>query len=300
MTQIPATPPLKCQGIKTKLVPAIKHLISNQSFDRWVEPFCGSCVVALNVRPRKALLCDSNPHIIRFYQDVQNRTITPSNMKVYLEKEGSHLSKYGEPYFYEVRERFNNKPDSFDFLFLNRSCFNGIMRFNKKGKFNVPYCHKPERFAPAYVTKIVNQIHRIAQLLCTVNWTFQIADFRETLAQIKKGDFIYADPPYAGRHTDYFNNWSDEDESLLASTLGNARCDFILSTWHSNQFRTNGAIQDIWGRSSFHVQKHEHFYHVGSSENLRHPMTEAFITNFSLPAQKPVPYRQEQSSLFAN
>src|SRR5437868_14833385 len=102
-----------------------------------------------------------------------------------------------------IRERFNANPTSLDFLFLNRSCFNGVMRFNRQGKFNVPYGHKPERFAQAYVTKITNQIRRIAEAMSSLDWQFSAADFRQTLAVAAPGDFVYVDPPYAGRHVDY-------------------------------------------------------------------------------------------------
>jgi hypothetical protein len=61
----PLVPPLKCQGMKTKLVGEIRKLARCQNFERWVEPFCGSCVVPSNVQPRKALRCDTNIHIIR-------------------------------------------------------------------------------------------------------------------------------------------------------------------------------------------------------------------------------------------
>jgi DNA adenine methylase len=135
--------------------------------------------------------------------------LTPALVKSFLSDEGEALRKQGEPYYYEVRERFNAAPNSFDFLFLNRSCFNGVMRFNRKGGFNVPYCRKPERFAQAYVTKITNQVQRLAQALRTADWQFEVADFRTTLANAKPGDLVYADPPYAGRHVDYFNSWTE-------------------------------------------------------------------------------------------
>ena len=70
MNEPPLVPPLKCQGIKTKLVREIKRLADSQNFRRWVEPFCGSCVVALNVQPKHALLADSNVHIVRLYQEI--------------------------------------------------------------------------------------------------------------------------------------------------------------------------------------------------------------------------------------
>ena len=290
-------PPLKCQGIKTKLVPAIQRIAESRDFARWVEPFCGSCVVALNIQPKRALLCDSNPHIIRLYQDIQSGRMTAAGVKVFLTDEGEKLKSQGEPYYYIVRERFNATPSSLDFLFLNRSCFNGVMRFNRSGKFNVPYCHKPERFAQAYVTKITNQVRQIAQVVGAADWTFEVRDFQETLARAEAGDFVYADPPYAGRHVDYFNSWSDEDEDTLASRLGLLPCDFVLSTWHSNEFRTNAAIARSWTKPGLHIQTREHFYHVGSSEDLRHPMVEALVANFPLAEEEMEARPLEQTSL---
>ena len=162
----------------------------------------------------------------------------------------------------------------------------------------MPYCHKPERFAQAYVTKITNQVRQIAQVIRSVDWTFAVCDFRETLAKAESGDFVYADPPYAGRHVDYFNSWSDADEAALAAGLGALPCDFLLSTWHSNEFRKNSAIDLVWNRSDFCMLKREHFYHVGSSEDLRHPMIEALVTNFPMPEDVAAIQHLEQAALF--
>jgi DNA adenine methylase len=285
MSLPPLVPPLKCQGIKTKLADEIKRLAQTQSFDRWVEPFCGSCVIALNVQPKRALLSDTNFHIIHLYQEIQKGILTAATAKSFLVEEGEKLRTQDEPYYYIVRDRFNTRPTSLDFLFLNRSCFNGVIRFNRSGKFNVPYGHKPERFAQAYVTKIINQIRRISEVISACYWTFEVADFRQTLAGAQPGDIVYADPPYAGRHVDYFNSWSESDELELGQLLKQLPCGFILSTWHSNEFRTNGMINRHWNDSRFHLFTREHFYHVGSTENLRHPMIEALIANFSAGAR---------------
>src|SRR5580658_757609 len=294
----PLVPPLKCQGIKTKLAGEISRVAQAQGFERWVEPFCGSCVVALNVQPKKALLSDTNIHIIRLYQEIQNGSLKAASAKSFLEEEGNKLRTEGEPYYYAVRERFNASPTSLDFLFLNRSCFNGVMRFNRSGKFNVPYGHKPQRFAQAYVTKITNQIRRISEVISSCDWTFAATDFRQTLNSAAPGDLIYADPPYAGRHVDYFNSWSEADEIELAYLLKQLPCGFILSTWHSNEFRKNTLIEETWNDPRFHVSLREHFYHVGSSEDLRHPMIEALITNFSVHATQPKVDEMEQLAFF--
>lgn len=273
-------PPIKTQGIKTKLARDIVRLARDVEFERWVEPFCGSCVVALNVQPPKAVLGDSNVHIIQFYRDVQSGQISSSSVREHLGDEGERLRRVGEDHYYLVRERFNATPNSLDFLFLNRSCFNGVMRFNRKGQFNVPYCHKSERFAQSYVTKIANQVRSMQEVLTRLDWTFAASDFRETLGDLRPTDLVYADPPYAGRHVDYFNSWGEADELELVEVLQKASSKLILSTWHSNEFRENELIKK-WEAPEFHLFTRKHFYHVGSTEELRHPMIEALITNFA-------------------
>ncbi len=280
MRIIPLVPPIKCQGIKTKLVDDIRQLVGDIEYFRWVEPFCGSCVVPFNLRPPKALLCDSNVHIVNFFRAIQDHKITAQDVREFLRDEGAKLRKQGEDYFYEVRKRFNENHASLDFLFLNRSCFNGVMRFNKKGYFNVPFCRKQDRFAAAYITKICNQVATVSSVIANVDWEFRTSEFKETIAEVTDCDFVYADPPYAGRHTDYFNSWSSEDEHDLGTRLASLPCKFILSTWHSNEFRSNHAMNDKWQNEPFHIFTKEHFYHVGSSEDLRHPMLEALVTNF--------------------
>ena len=298
MSAPPLVPPLKCQGIKTKLAGEIRRISEAQGFERWVEPFCGSCVVALNVQPERALLCDTNVHVIRLYQDIQAGRVTPWLAREFLAEQGEKLSAGGEDYYYTVRERFNRQPCSLDFLFLNRSCFNGVMRFNRKGGFNVPYCHKKDRFAQAYVTKIANQIRRIADVAAMREWTFIATDFRQTLRTAGPGDLVYADPPYAGRHVDYFNSWSEADEEALARLLKGLPCRFILSTWHSNEFRTNAMIGKNWNCPGIHVLTREHFYHVGSSEDLRHLMVEALITNLAVGQADPEPREASEQLAF--
>jgi DNA adenine methylase len=146
---------------------------------------------------------------------------------------------------------------------------------------NVPFCRKDGRFAQAYITKIVNQVHSIAIVIHSSDWEFIVSDFRAIVDQVKPDDLVYADPPYAGRHVDYFNSWSEQDEDALICRLQRLPCKFVLSTWHSNEFRRNPLIDRNWTDNGYHLFTKEHYYHVGSHEDLRHPMLEALITNFS-------------------
>ena len=271
-------PPIKCQGIKTKLVPWIIENIKIEPEGRWIEPFMGSGVVGFNVRPKAALFYDLNPHIINFYNDLKYSRITPNLVKEYLEVEGKNLNEKGGEYFYEIRERFNKNNKSLDFLFLSRSCFNGVMRFNRKGFFNVPFCKKNNRFAKPYITKIVNQVNYIFEALKMYDWKFECADFKNAIVNSNTEDFIYCDPPYFGRHVDYFNSWSEDDEYNLSRLLKETKSKFILSTWYKNIYRENEMIEKYW--REFFILTKDHFYHIGGKEENRNPMIEALILNF--------------------
>ena len=283
-------PPIKCQGIKTKLVPTILRGIDRDPDGLWIEPFLGSGVVALNVAPRRALLADSNPHLIRFYQAIKDGTIDGPKTRSFLEREGNHLAVQGQDYYYHVRERFNATGDPLDFLFLNRSCFNGVIRFNKRGGFNVPFGHKPQRFAPAYVTKIVNQVNCFRAATRLFDWHFACQDYQVTLREATESDFVYCDPPYVGRHVDYYDSWDAQSERSLHGELKGTGARFMLSTWHSNEHRENDFLQTLW--SEFAISTQEHFYHVGAREANRKPMLEALVTNYPPTS----PYEEPQRS----
>ena len=154
-----------------------------------------------------------------------------------------------------------------------------MIRFNRKGGFNTPFGHKPQRFSKGYITKIVNQVDYVYVMSKHSNWSFVCQDFRETLKGISESDFVYCDPPYVGRHVDYFDSWNEENEGQLFTILSQSPCKFILSTWHSNQYRKNVFLETLW--SEFHVLTKEHFYHVGAKEENRKPMLEALAMNFT-------------------
>ncbi|NPV89139.1 Dam family site-specific DNA-(adenine-N6)-methyltransferase [Coprothermobacteraceae bacterium] len=270
-------PPVKCQGIKTRLVQFILSSVRWDGEGRWVEPFLGSGVVAFNLAPERALLADTNVHIIRLYQDIATGRITPEMVREFLEQEGNLLLTKGEEHYYEVRERFNKEPSSLDFLFLSRAGFNGVMRFNRQGEFNVPFCRKPERFRQAYITKIVNQVAWVAEVTHGKDWTFKVADWRETLAEVRAGDFVYADPPYAGRHTDYYNGWTDKEAIELLDRLRSLPCGFALSSWKRNKYRSNPHLANT--PSDVVVKTFPHFYHVGSREEFRNEIEEALVVS---------------------
>jgi len=271
-------PPIKSQGIKTKLVPWIRSVIPEDFSGRWIEPFMGTGVVAFNLARKSALLGDSNPHIINFYSAIASGSLTAEIAREFLIKEGEILQKKGETHYYEIRERFNTRHLPLDFLFLNRAGFNGMIRFNGKGGFNIPFCRNTKRFAQPYVTKIINQIAWLSSLFKLKEFRFQCRGFEESILSANAGDIIYCDPPYIDRHTDYYNHWDEKDEKNLFNLLSSSPAKFILSTWHHNDFRNNKYIEALWG--DYSVMTRDHFYHVGGNLKNRNPMTEALVLNY--------------------
>lgn len=271
-------PPIKSQGIKTKLVPWIKSIIPDDFSGSWIEPFMGTGVVAFNIAPSKAILCDTNPYLIDFYSKIALKEITPDVVKKYLLKEGASLLEKGEEHYYYIRDRFNCEHNPLDFIFINRAGFNGMIRFNRKGGFNVPFCRKPNRFAQAYITKITNQVAWVFNVISMGDYKFICQDFKDTINNAAKNDIIYCDPPYIDRHVDYFNGWGEKQEKELFSALSEFEGKFILSTWHHNDYRSNDYISAFWAK--YNILTRDHFYFVGGSEDNRNPMVEALITNY--------------------
>lgn len=281
-------PPIKSQGIKTKLVPWIMD-VAPVVKGNWIEPFLGTGVVAFNSGYKQAILNDTNPHIINFYKKIQSGEITPPLIKQYLEFEGDILSTAGDngyDHYKNIRKRFNDEFSPFDFIFLSRAGFNGMMRFNKKGFWNIPFCKKPDRFAQAYVTKIVNQVANVSKIIQSEpKWIFYNKSFSQIIPLATEDDIIYCDPPYYGRYVDYFNGWTQEDEELLFNLLDNSKAKFILSTWHHNNWRANEMIEKFWGK--FNIVTKDHFYHSGGKVENRQTVVEALICNFDVDKMLP-------------
>lgn len=209
-------PPLKWAGGKRWLVPHLKETWAKHSMRRLVEPLCGGLAVTLGLMPERALLNDINPHTINFYKWLQK------GLQIALPMEND------ERLFYEHRRRFNqlvidgdgNSSDTASlFYYLNRTCYNGLCRFNSKGEFNVPFgrynriCYKTSfaEYRPVFT-----------------RWSFDYKDFGQL--ELDDSDFIYADPPYDVQFTKYArDNFVWDDQVRLAEWLVRHKGPVILS-----------------------------------------------------------------------
>lgn len=197
-------PPLKWAGGKRWLVPHLLEVWQPHSSRRYVEPFCGGLAAPLGLLPRRALLSDINPHLINFYTQLQQGLELSIEMTNDVERFYSHRSRFNE---------LNVKGDSQSaeaaqlFYYLNRTCFNGLCRFNQSGEFNVPFGqHK----TIAYLRDF-SQFRPIFK-----NWVFSCSDLDEL--PIEPEDFIYADPPYDVEFTTYSAggfSWEDQERTAV-------------------------------------------------------------------------------------
>ena len=204
-------PPLKWAGGKRWLVPHLEPIWARHSHRRYVEPFCGGLAVALGLQPKRALLNDVNPHLINFYRHLQN------GLQLRIEM------RYNKQLFYRHRERFNKLIQNGGaksgeaaelFYYLNRTCFNGLCRFNKGGAFNVPF----GTFSTInYATDFGEYAKAFRQ--------FEFTNVDVEKVGIEETDFIYADPPYDVEFTTYSSggfSWDDQKRTaeLLAKHPG--------------------------------------------------------------------------------
>jgi DNA adenine methylase len=195
-------PPLKWAGGKRWQLPLLIERWRPHAGRRLVEPFCGGLAVALGLRPVRALLNDSNPHLIAFYGWLQ-RGLT---IDLALAND--------ERLFYRHRRRFNallaagagaDREAAGLFYYLNRTGYNGLCRFNSQGQFNVPF----GRYRTIRYTRDFSEY--VPPL---AGWTFTAGDFE--VLPIAPGDFIYADPPYDVAFTHYAQggfSWADQERA---------------------------------------------------------------------------------------
>ena len=177
------------------------------------EPFLGGGSLFFAVQPKVAVLSDANEHLIRCYEFVRDEPeLVARNLEL-------HASNDSETYYYRVRDKYNRSLPSVEqaarFIYLNKTCFNGIFRVNSKGKFNVPYGQKD---SPA----IPNEEELTIASGVLKNASLDACSFEKALESSSRGDFIYLDPPYPPLNgTAYFTHYTsdrflEEDQRKLA------------------------------------------------------------------------------------
>jgi DNA adenine methylase len=209
-------PFLKWAGGKRWLTKGYPHLFDIDC-DRYIEPFLGSGAVFFHLRPACAVLADSNSFLIETYQALRDEWRA---VRKALEV---HQRLHTKQYYYALRGKRLKKPSAraAQFIYLNRTCWNGLFRVNRNGKFNVPIGTKTSVLLDADDFEAVSVLLQRAELLCS--------DFESVIDMSRAGDFLFVDPPYTVKHDNNgfikYNEklFSWDDQIRLRDTLVRAK-----------------------------------------------------------------------------
>ena len=210
-------PIVKWAGGKSRL---LDELLARRPmrYRRYFEPFLGGGAFYFRLSPRRAVLSDLNEDLMNVYRCVA------WNVEAVIRRLGTHQRKHTSEYYYQVRERWNQrspKHSSVDraasFLYMNKTCYNGLYRVNRRGEFNVPVGrYQDPKICDPGLLRTASKVLQRADM--------STANFAERVESAEAGDFVYFDPPYdpvtkTSNFTSYTSScFGEEDQHNLAGS----------------------------------------------------------------------------------
>ena len=241
------------------------------SYNNFIEPFFGSGSVFFSIHPKKAIISDTNQRLIYLFIALKEN---PKNLFYETSK---LLETHNSEQYYDVRKIFNNadfaKPHHF--LYLNRTCFNGVYRENQKGEFNVPVGDRQS--FPFELGNFLeySMILKNAELTCS--------DYLDSLKKAKKGDFIYLDPPYIKKENNYdsfrkynkdvFNEKNLKELAVRANELKD-KCKILISNFDVSY------VEELF--PDWNYEKIQQRSYISGKKEGRRLVDEALIYNYDL------------------
>jgi DNA adenine methylase len=184
-----ASPVVKWVGGKSKLLGELRARMPER-IGRYFEPFAGGAALFFATAPREAVLADDNRDLIATYRAISD------DVGLLIRKLELHRDKHDQAHYYAMRAAWNDPSVSMSavdraatFIYLNKTCFNGLWRVNHGGAFNVPM----GRYTDPPIC-VPDTLRTAAILLARAE--LRHADFRDAVVDADKGDFVYFDPPY--------------------------------------------------------------------------------------------------------
>lgn len=221
----PLPPFLKWAGGKRWLAPLIQEKIGKVK-RLYIEPFLGSGAIFFSLSPRRALLNDTNAELINAYDAIKKNYPLVVNYLQY------HQKHHSQKYYYKLRDYRPRCPyrQAARFIYLNRTCWNGLYRVNLKGIFNVPKGSKEAVLLSSDCWPEISAALQSAELIH--------GDFESVIDIAKRGDLIFADPPYTIKHNyngfikynESLFSWADQERLSLALTRAEKRGAIIIAT----------------------------------------------------------------------
>lgn len=291
-------PFVKWAGGKNSLIPQLTKYypleLKDGTIERYIEPFVGGGAVLIDILQRykvkEAYAFDINIDLINCYNVIKNNV--EELIKQLEKKEKNFISLDNEErqkYFYDIREEYNsyklknelNIKRASEFIFLNKTCFNGLYRVNKDGKFNVP-CGKHKN--PTICDS--NNLRNLSGLIANV--VFEYGDYRQSEQYVNNNTFVYFDPPYrpistTSGFTSYTKeNFNDADQIELAKYYDK------LSLKNAKLMLSNSNPKNINENDTFFEKIYKGFYinevfakrMINSNAKERGQISELLITNY--------------------
>jgi DNA adenine methylase len=226
-------PVVKWVGGKRQLLQDISNHIPDKFFT-YYEPFLGGGAVLFHLQPNRAVVNDINEELINIYAVIRD------NLEELIEDLKRHKNE--ADYFYEIREldrdkktysQLSNIEKASRIIYLNKTCYNGLFRVNQQGEYNAPFGRYKN-------PNIVNEttLRAVSNYFNRVKITFKCGDFEEAVKGIRKGSFVYFDPPYdpvsdSANFTGYNKGGFDREEQTrlkeLCDKLDTKGVKFLLS-----------------------------------------------------------------------
>lgn len=189
----PVAPIVKWAGGKSKLIDALRARMPERH-RRYFEPFVGGGALFFRTAPGDSVLGDQNADLINAYRCVA------WNVEAVIRRLASHRRRHSKDHYYKVRETWNGARKISDvdraaaFIYLNKTCFNGLWRVNSKGRFNVPLGrYTNPNICDRAKLRAASRLLQRAKLVA--------GDYQDCVAGSRSGDLVYFDPPYQPLNT---------------------------------------------------------------------------------------------------
>lgn len=272
-------PYLKWAGGKRQLLPEIRNYLP-KGFSCYYEPFVGAGAVFFDLQPKNAVINDSNAELINTY------LVIKENLKELLKLLKEYEVKNNPESFYEIRrqDREKNYSQRTDveraarFIYLNKTCYNGLYRVNSQGLFNTPFGNYDK---PAIVNEPV--LKAVNKYLNHKNNNIRIIseDFEKSVEDAMEGDFVYFDPPYhspdGSNFTGYQSGGFDEKEQRRLFNLYRKLTDERVLCMLSNS--STEFIRKLY--SDFPIVVVQANRSINSNPNDRGAVDEILVINWS-------------------
>ena len=281
-------PMIKYRGGKSK---EISHFISNipENYNRYIEPFFGGGALYFYLEPQNAIINDVNTKLYSFYKQMQEeypsvrkqldelQMVYEQNQKEYEELKKKHpeerVENKNEALYYKIRDMFNHKIESeyleaVVYFFINKTAYSGMIRYNAKGEYNVPF----GRYKNLNTKLITDKHYELLKRTEIYNY-----DYSEIFNMAGNNDFIFLDPPYDCVFSDYGNEayrdgFGEDEHRRLANDFANLSCKSMLVIGKT------ALTEELYGK--YIVEEYDKSYAVNIRNRFKADAKHIIVTNY--------------------